>query len=79
MTRRTALKAMGMLVAVLAPDKVLASGYGVLPGGLTGSIKPMNNYHFAESNMNSIIIERISGKTLKIPFSEIFDALEKEG
>ena len=78
MTRRTALKAMGMLVVALAPTKIMSQDDTVtMADKLTLPFAPYNNYYFNEKGMGSIIIERTNGKQLTIPLSEIFDALEK--
>ena len=88
MTRRTALKAMGMLVVALSPAKVVSaateedSEYRSLNSESkillsSESIAMSLDYHFIESGKRNLVIERANGKIIAIPFSEVFDALEK--
>lgn len=76
MNRRSALKAIGLLVAIVAGKPVGAAEQtdGVL--SLLTYQYPID-YRFTASGIRNIIIERDGEKPLIIPFSDIVAALEK--
>jgi len=78
MNRRNALKIFGTLVVCLAGKSIIITditraGEKLDPPNIL--MGPMD-YSFTEKGIRNIIIEKIDGKKLIIPFSEIVKALE---
>ncbi len=82
MTRRSALKLLGVLVACLG-GKAVAGGTASIRQvpkeelDSTWAIEPRMNFYLHEDSVKEIVIERRDGYRLVIPFSDIVDALDK--
>jgi len=73
MNRRTALKAIGMVVAGFTGQAVAADDT-LFPKDLWTQPQTLE---FAEAGYKSLILVRKNGKRITIPMGDIFDALEK--
>ena len=75
MTRRTALKLFGVMIACLVGKPVAKAAD--MEVGDWWKTKPMD-YIFSEEGIGNIIIEPKDGEKLIIPFSDIVKALKEE-
>lgn len=76
--RRKALQLFGTMFVCLVASKT-SHGDTTLDSAIRFSdtqTRPLN-YHFIEAGIGDIIIEKKNGQELRVPFSEIVDALEE--
>lgn len=77
MTRNNALKLLGAFVACVNGSWGIADD-DIIKLSPTCEWDAPSNVYFEETGLGKVVIKRKNGKKIEIPFSELFDALEKE-